>query len=368
MTSVPTPQPLLPASALLDQPALTAAEVERLGELCGEVLQTRNDIVLFESEAILALEAVARNIAGPGICALNVVTGPYGGGLGEWMRQAGADVTDVTFAYDDVAHIDDVVAAIDHVRPHVVALVHAEAATGGTNDVAAIASAARNAGAVTVVDTVAAIGAEELPTDAWGVDIVAFGAQKALAGPIGISAVSVSDRAWELIDANASAPRGSILSMTDWRDSWLRSDHSVVPGYTNTLEARALIAALERVLAEGLDRVNARHSAAAAATRAAAATLGIDLWQNSESAGYAPIATALRIPGGPTGDRLRTLSTGLVTQGVGSLQGQLIRVNHFGLAASLEAVTEAISQLANTTDGDATAAIDAATAAWNAAV
>ncbi len=346
---------------LLDQPPLSPAELGRLADLCAEVLHSEGDIVLVQSEAILALEAVARSVAGPGIAAINVVTGPYGKGFGEWMRQAGATVTDVVFPFDEVADPETVIAAIDEVGPDVVSLVHAEAATGGTTDVAPIIAAARAVGAVTVLDAVASIGAEPVETTKWDVDLVVLGGQKALAGPAGVSAVSVSERAWALIDANPVAPHASILSLTDWRDGWLRSDHAIIPGLPNWLEGRALIAALERVQAEDLEAVNARHAAAAAATRAGARELGLDLWQvGDDAARPAPIATALRIPEGGAGERLRSLDAGLITQGVGVLKGSLVRVNHYGLAASPEAVEEALTQLAGALDQDPSAALAAA--------
>lgn len=341
------PRPLhriLDAAELLDQPPLSPTEIDHLASLCHSIMETRHDIVLVQSEAIVALEAIARSVAGPGIRALNVVTGPYGGGFGEWMRQAGASVTDVTFPFNEVAVTETVIAAIEQIRPDVVAIVHAEAATGGTNDVEPIFAAARRVGALTVLDAVASIGAEPVHTDEWDVDLVAIGGQKALAGPAGISAVAVSGRAWDRIDANPVAPRGSVLSLTDWRDGWLRTTHAAVPGLPNWLEGRALIAACEGIIDEGVPAVNQRHRDAREAVCRAATELGLDLWQR-EARGLAPIATAIAIPEGSAGERLSALNTGLITQGVGELRGKLIRVNHFGMAAIPDMVEAAVAQL-----------------------
>lgn len=357
-----------PTDALLDQAPLSPGEVRELEGLLGAVLGTGNDIVLVQSEAILALEAVARSVAGPGIRVVNVVTGPYGGGFGGWMRSAGADVRDVVFPADQVADPAAVTNAIEARRPQVVSLVHAEAATGGTNPVPEILAAASSVGAITVLDSVAAIGAEPVPVDRWGVDLVVVGGQKALAGPAGVSAVSVSARAWSHIDGNAAAPSGSALSLTDWREAWLRTDRGTVPGLPNWLESRALAAAIRRVLAEGLPAVNRRHEAAAAAARAGIRAAGLDLWQRGD--GSAPIATTVRLPDRSADSMesriLDDVPDGLVTGGAGALRGALLRINHYGHAADLAAVRRAVVAIASWLGADAESGDLAAQAAWRA--
>lgn len=357
-----SPQPQLSSTALLDQAPLSPDEIDHLSELVAHTLGTTNDIILVQSEAIVALEAIAKSVAGPGIKAFNVVTGPYGVGFGNWMREVGSDVTDFAFPFERVADAEITATEILRHRPQIVSLVHAEAATGGTNDAATIIDAAHQVGAITVLDAVASIGAEPVLTDKWNVDIVAIGAQKALAGPAGMSAVSVSQRAWEFIDANSVSPSGSALSLTDWRDSWLRSDRLTVPGLPNWLEGRALTAALERIHNENLAQVTKRHNAAAQATLAGIEALGLAPWQQGDPVSYAPVATAISIAGFP---QLLALNTGLITQGGGVLGGKLLRINHYGLAASLDSVNTALRHLAHALKRDLQPALEAAQLAWD---
>ena len=150
----------------------------------------------------------------------------------------------------------------------VVSLVHAEAATGVVNDLAAIAQMAKSIGALVVVDAVASVGAEPLDMDAWGLDLVVLSAQKALAGPSGASIVVTSPGAWEALGRHPSPWRRSVLSLLDWRDSWVFTDRLTLPGIPNHLETKALGAAADRVAHKGLRAVVARHQAAAAAARA----------------------------------------------------------------------------------------------------
>lgn len=337
-------------TTLLDPPPLLAATLATIEQQVSRLLGSDDPVVLFQAEAILALEAVATALAAPGRVAINVATGPYGVIFGDWMRRAGAQVVDVESALDAVATVEQVVAALDeHPQTAVLALAHAEAATGGSNPVAEIVRAARERGVVTVVDAVASVGAEPVLPGAWGADVCVIGPQKALAGPAGVSAATVSDRAWALVDTHPAPLRSSSLSLLDWRDGWLRTDRSVVPGTPSVLETRALGAALDRVESEGIDAVVARHETAATRARAGLAELGLGPWQRGPH-GYASVVTTVAVPEGvdPAAFTAAAVAAGggLVVAGPGSLAGRLVRVNHTGRNATPEAVDLALEALA----------------------
>ena len=344
-------------TTLLDVPGIDAPFLATLETQVADLLATDDDIVLVQAEAIVLLEAVAKNVAAPGSTAINVVTGPYGAIFGDWMRTAGAQVVDVASSLDSVITVEQVRAALDaHPEASVLALAHAEAATGGTNPIAEIIELARSRGVLTLVDAVASVGAEPVTPARWGADVCVIGGQKALAGPAGISAASVSARAWEVIDANPAALRGSTLSLTDWRELWLRTDRTAIPGTPSVLETRALSAALDRVAAEGLDEVIARHAAAAAQARAGLAPLGLRPWQRGPD-GYAPVVTTVAIPAGVDGDAFTRAAVaaggGVVSAGNGSLKNTVVRINHTGRQATAEAVERGLAGLAHAVEATA---------------
>ena len=195
------------------------------------------------------------------------------------MSEAGAQVEDLTVPFDRAVEPELVEAALDRLGAvDVISVVHAEAATGVKNDLAAIANIARSRNALIVVDAVASVGAEPLPIDVWDLDLVVLAPRKALAGPAGVSMVVIGPRGWSSLAAHPSPWRGSVLSLLDWRDLWVATDRSVFPFVPSHLETRALGACMDRVAREGIDRVIARHRAAAAATRAALAPLGLEGW------------------------------------------------------------------------------------------
>lgn len=209
-------------------------------------------MVITQGEALLPLEGCIRSGARPGSTALNIVTGPYGTTFGNWLRDAGADVVDLAVPFDTAVTGEQVARALAE-RPEIdfVSLVHAEAATGNTNPVAEIGEAVRAHGALFMLDAVASVGAEPLLPDAWGVDLCVIGAQKAMGGPAGVSAVSVSDRAWERFAANPAAPRRSYLSLLDWKERWIDGGRKALPHAPAQLEMLGLEACLDRIAAEG---------------------------------------------------------------------------------------------------------------------
>lgn len=362
-------------SELLDIAPVGPGEYAGIEDRCREVLGTARSTLVVQGEATVFLEAVARGLGRPGGRALNLVSGPYGAVFGEWLAEAGSEVEDLVVPFDRAVQPEQVEEALDRSGPvDVVSLVHAEAATGVVNNLAAVARLARSRGALVVVDAVAAVGAEPLAIDDWQLDLVVLSAQKALAGPAGVSMLTVSSEAWAALDAHPSPRRGSVLSLLDWRDRWAGAGRSVLPVIPAHLETRALGAAMARVQAEGLDRVVARHRAAARATRAALVPLGLEPWAR-QSGEATSVATVVRAPSegaaalvqaalAASEDLAAPLSTA-----PGSLASDALRVNHTGRRANLPSVWSALTALARGLDvlgheADLAAALSIATSTW----
>ncbi|MFG3493433.1 pyridoxal-phosphate-dependent aminotransferase family protein [Streptomyces sp. NPDC047928] len=337
---------------LLDLPPLTAARFAAVERRVAALLGTEQDVVITQGEALLPLEGCIRGGARPGSTALNVVTGPYGQTFGDWLRDCGATVVDLAVPFHTAVTAEQVERALaEHPEIDFVSLVHAEAATGNTNPVAEIGEVVRAHGALFMLDAVASVGAEPLLPDAWGVDLCVIGAQKAMAGPAGVSAVSVSERAWQRFAANPAAPRRSYLSLVDWKERWIDRGRTTLPHAPAQLEVLALDACLERIEAEGLETTMARHAAAAAATRAGALALGGGLEPYVyEAREAAPVATTLRTPAGVDAAELVAKALAAdpslpLVAGGGALAREMIRVNHYGMDATPDTVRACLDAL-----------------------
>src|SRR5205814_5261531 len=119
-----------------------------------------------------------------------------------------------------------------------------EASTGVVADVRALAAAAKEAGALVVVDAVSSLGALPCETDAWGLDVVVSGSQKALMTPPGLGLAAVSEAA---LAATGSTPRFYF----DWQRTRSAQRKLDAPFTPPVSLVSALDVALGLLLAEG---------------------------------------------------------------------------------------------------------------------
>lgn len=326
-------------SPLLDVPAYPTDGYAGLADRLAAVLHTRNDVLLVQGEAIVALEAVANSVATADVHALNIVTSPYGSWFGGWLRRSGADVTDVVADPAMPIRIEAVASALE-ANPGIdlVSLVHAESASGIRNPLPEIASLARAQGALLVVDAVASVGGHRLDVDALGIDIAVIGAQKSLGGSSGIAAISLSQAAWDRID-RPDAPVLSTLSLLDLKRDWLDKGRGVQPGMPSALEFHALAAALDRVEAEGLEAIIARHALAGQASREGLLALGVFPFVDHPLA--SDLVTTAPLPEGIAMEPVLAHPASRdaeLTAGVGPGAERLLRLNHTGRRARYDIV------------------------------
>ena len=247
-------------------PAFRAHYAETVA-LLREAFGTSVDPVIFPGEAVVGIEAAAAALIGPGDVVLNVVSGIYGKAFGQLAARFAREVIDVETAYNASiapAAVSDALARRGDVT--IVAVVHCETPSGTMNDLDAISEITARSGALLIVDAVSSFGGMRTDFENWpGIAITA--PQKCLGGTPGLSLLHVSDDAWRRIAANPNAPRGSALSILDWRDAH-RPDRAF-PFTPSVSEIYGLRSCLAQFLAEGPENVAARHRRAARAVRAA---------------------------------------------------------------------------------------------------
>jgi pyridoxamine--pyruvate transaminase len=138
------------------------------------------------------------------------------------------------------------------------------------------------------------------------------------------------------MEANPAAPRGSFLSLLDWKHRWIDGGRVAFPYTPSVSDVNGVHAALEEVVQQGVDAVIATHARAARACRAGAVGLGLELWPRSES--YAAnCVTAVRAPAGAGVDDVlrhaRERYGVMLSGGYGELKEKLIRLGHMGPAS-----------------------------------
>src|SRR5262249_37451799 len=185
--------------------------------------------------------------------------------------------------------------AADGVR--VVYLTHSETSTGVVCDVQALAGVAKEAGALVVVDAVSSLGAVPLETDAWDLDVVVSGSQKALMTPPGLAFVAVAQGALAAA-AKAPPPRYAF----DWERTRKAQGKLDAPFTPAVSLVRALDVALGLLLEEGLEAAFDRHARLGRACREGAKAMGLELFSPDEE--RSAVVTAIRAPEGGDATRI----------------------------------------------------------------
>lgn len=312
-----------------------------------QILRTQNNVIIMHGEAILGLEAALVGLLEEGEKCLVLVSGSFGDGFVDWVRFFGGQPVEVRVPYNEAIDPADVEAALkQHPDVKLMFMVHCETLSGTLNPAKDICTLTKQHGVVSVVDAVTSVGSVETPVDESGIDVCIVGSQKCFGAPPGLSLLSVSDAAWKKMKAKRQPIRYSYLSMLDWKERWL--DGGSFPYTPSISDVYGLSAALEELLAEGLEPVIARHQAAARVCRQGLKGAGLELWPASEEIAAASVTVA-RLPEGVNGAELRKQMQqkyGVsVMPGFAKMKDQLVGVAHMGRTANPMSVVVALAAM-----------------------
>src|ERR1700710_1266015 len=206
----PGPTPLLPAA----QFAMAAADIHhrtaefralytRVLAQLKDFVGTKNDVIILSSSGTGAMEASVSNLTSPGDRVLVLTVGKFGERWSALAKAFGCEVDVVSAPYGKTFTIEEVKAAFK-LETRAVFMQATETSTGIRNDVQGVAKLLMelNSEALLVVDAITGLGTTHLDMDAWGVDVLIGGSQKAVMIPPGLSFLAVSDKAWDRMEAS----------------------------------------------------------------------------------------------------------------------------------------------------------------------
>ena len=307
-----------------------------------QIIGTRHAVTIQSGEGMLALWGALKSVLQPGDRVLAVASGLFGFGFGEMAQQLGAEVEVVDCGYDGIADPHKVRAAARRFRPRLITMVHCETPSGTLNPLGEVGAIAREVDALYYVDFVASAGGVAVDVDACHIDLGLLGSQKVLSLMPDLSMVTVSPRAWDVIDAVGYT---GYDALRPWRTAVA---DRYFP-YTHNWHAMAgLRVALDLLLAEGLEHVYARHADVAAYCRARLTEMGLTLFPARESIA-SPTVTAVHVPDGWTWPALdgALRRHGMAVGGnYGPLAGKVFRIGHMGAQADMDLVRRGMDVLA----------------------
>jgi aspartate aminotransferase-like enzyme len=316
------------------------------------VLGTAHDVLILASSGTGAMEASVTNCFSPGDCVIVGTAGKFGERWVEMTRAFGLDVIVLESPYGQVVDPSTLAQALAANPGTKGVFVQAsESSTGAAHDVRAMGGIVKTTGALFVVDAITGVGTMPLEIDGWGLDFVIGGSQKALMIPPGLAFLSISPKAWARMES-ARLPRYYF----DLR----RERKNAAKGESSWTPATSLILGLAEVLKyvqslgpgkQGMDKLIDNAQQLAAATRAACAALGLQLFAPSSPSGA---VTAIQAPQGLSSNvivkEFRQRFGSVIANGQGEMKGRIFRIAHLGyfdivdlfaLVAELELILEA---------------------------
>lgn len=312
------------------------------------VFGTEQPVLITTSSATGLMEAAIRN-APPGRV-LALVNGGFSERFAKIAAACGRSVDRYEVPWGRVHEPSEVVTRLRDERYSIVTVVHSETSTGALNDVRAISDAAHQSGAVCCIDSVSGIRGAELRVDAWHLDYVFTGSQKAIAAPPGLAFAVAS---LGFLENGMREGRGVYFDLAEVAAAARRGEAPNTPALPIYY---ALDVQLGIVLAEGLEAAWARHREMADLTarwvEETRDSTGLDLSVVAPESHRSPTVTAISLPA--------ELTPAMVMQGVadqgytlgsgyGKLKETTIRVGHMGehtvsgLSRCLEAIGAVIT-------------------------
>jgi len=305
-----------------------------------EVMKTSNKITLpMSGTGSAGMETVLVNLIEPGDNVLVLINGVFGGRMKEIATRLRAEVDALEFEWGTPVIPDDVKAQLAKKKYKLVAVVHAETSTGVANPVEEIGKLVKDHGALYIVDAVTSLGGMPVLVDDWGIDALYSGTQKCLSCPPGLSPVTVSERAAEVIRNRGSKVPNWYLDLSLLMNYWegsTRAYHHTAPINMNY----ALYAALKVVLDEGLENVWKRHAETHRYLIDRLGELGITMLVEEKY--RLPMLNAVVIPEGVDDKEVRNKLLNdhriEIGGGLGALAGKIWRIGIMGHTARKESV------------------------------
>jgi aspartate aminotransferase-like enzyme len=317
-----------------------------------QVHRTESDVLIWPASGSAGWELAVVNVFSPGEAVLVVVNGDFGERFSRVASRLGLDVRRLEIHWGAPFTPDQLSQALrEHPDVSGVLVVYNETSTGVTNPLPELAAVAREHGALVIVDAVSAAGAIPLEFDAWGVDLLFSGSQKAWMCPPGLLIAAFGPRAWAAYE-RSSFPK----SYWDAGEAKKMAERDMTPMTPPLSLVYAFHAALSIILEEGLDNVWERHRKLGAIAREGVLAAGLELFAQP---GYeSNSVTAFCPPEGSTaGAMLTMLRTDYnveIQGGQAHMADRLLRVGHMGWAhepeirQAMAAIRDATSRLRET--------------------
>lgn len=332
---IPGPSPIPPSvQRAMTQPMIghrgqnTSDMLRTIGPKLKAIFGTSQEVTIITGSGTAGLEAAVVNVVQPGDEVLVIVTGAFGDRFAKICASYQISLQRIDVEWGKALDPESIKTYLQkHPGIKAVFSTFCETSTGVLNPIKELCEAVHKVSeALIIVDGVSCVGGVETKMDEWGIDVLVTGSQKAFMLPAGLTFVSASERAWQIIKQN-DQPR-FYLDLKRYREDLIKDTTPFTP-------ALSLLFGLEQVLhlleEEGLKEVYSRHTLMMKMTRTAFQALDIPLLTNETDG--SPSVTAIK-PDDFDAEELRKVlkkEFGLsIAGGQQHLTGKIVRIGHMG--------------------------------------
>ncbi len=305
-----------------------------------EVYGTEDDVVVLGGEGILGLETSIASLIEEGDRVLCISNGIYGDGFADFVEMYGGEPIMCKSSYGHGIDAEKLKTELEKDDFKISTMVHCETPTGTLNDIGEVLPILKEEGIITIVDAVSSLGGAPVPTE--DIDICICGSQKCFSAPPGLTTLSVSGEAWEIVESEGQETFYTNLS--PWKEMWMEDEFFPYTHLVSNLYG--LDEAVNILLEERLDNVHERHRNVAQLCREKGNEIGLDLYPNQECI-CSPTVTAFHLEdtAQKVQKKVRENHDILVATSLGDLENQIVRVGHMGFNADEEKVRRTMDAL-----------------------
>lgn len=290
------------------------------------VFQSKNPVLLFASSGTGAMEAAVANLIRENSVFLVIVGGKFGQRWLEICKSFGVkhEVLEIEWGTSPPAEaIEEMLK--QNPKINIILTTLCETSTGVIYDVKSIAELAKRYQALTVIDAISGLLADELRMDEWGIDVVVGGSQKGFMLPPGLSFISLSEKAWNYVE-KSNAPK-YYFDLKRARDAYSKTDTAYTPAVNLII---GLKRALEMIKEEGIEEIWKRHSSLASLCREAIQALGLKLFADRPSNAVTSVLAPVGIDTSKLVKFIRQEYGITIAGGQAKLKGKIFRIAHLG--------------------------------------
>lgn len=313
-------------------------------EKIGQFLKTKNSVRILSGEGILGLEAACASLTEVGDRVLVIDNGIFGEGFADFARMYGGEV--VFFKGNRKNKIDIIELEKFLEKDHdfkYATVVHCDTPSGVLNDIDKICPLLKKNGILTVVDSVAAMGGEDIRVDEWQIDIALGASQKCISAPAGLTLLSISEDAFKSMEKRKTPISSYYCNLLVWKSYYEDKWFPYTPPISDIVGLRQ---AIDNILDD--NEILQRHNSIAKATRKAVREAGLDLHIEG---GYSNTVTVIEIPKGVNDKELLKHMLDefnvFIAGSFGYLKGKVIRIGHMGENAKKDKMSYTLLALQN---------------------